>query len=316
MKNIKLVEVASELAAGTRGASLGIGALKTASFNKKSKYFAKYPVCSVPTHNEGLLNDVQNPYAKRIVSVRKVLENTANCLQETLEEGSFPLVLGGDHSTAGGTLAGLKRIYPDKEIGVIWVDAHADLHTPYTTPSGNMHGMPLAMASALDNLNCQINEPSETTVEEWNRIKAIGGNKPSIEPQNIIYFGVRDTEAPEESLMKEYSIKNFTVAEVRNKGVEATLSEAFERLSHCDLIYVSFDVDSMDPEISRGTGTPVPNGFTVEEATEINIGLIENEKVVCWEMVEINPTLDEHNRMADTAFGILEKVTEVYENNR
>jgi arginase len=312
MKKIKLVEVASELAAGTRGASLGIGALKTASFNKKSKFFAQFPVCSVTTHNDGLLEDVQNPYAKRIVSVRKVLESTADCLTETLQEDYFPLVLGGDHSTAAGTIAGIKAKYPEARIGAAWIDAHADLHTPFTTPSGNMHGMPLAMAASIDNLESQINNPKEETLSEWSKIKLIGGEEPKIKLEDIVFFGVRDTESPEEDLMRRHNIRNFTVDEVRRRGTDDTVAEALDLLKDCDFIYVSFDVDSMDPEISSGTGTPVPHGFSVQEARELNLHFIREKKVVAWEMVEINPTLDQNNRMADTAFGILEAVVAEY----
>lgn len=306
MERIKFIEVASELAAGTRGASLGIGALKTASLNKGSDFFKKYPCMAVPTINDHLFEDVMNPYAKRIPQVRMMLERTCGAIENTLREGTFPVVLGGDHSTAAGTICGIKTAMPNKRLGVIWIDAHADLHTPYTTPSGNMHGMPLAIAANIDNLECQVNEPKEETIAEWEKIKNIGLSGPKIDPSDIVFIAMRDREEPEKAVVSRHGIRNFAVEELRAKGVQAVVEQTLEALAHCDVLYVSFDVDSLDPEISRGTGTPVPGGLTAEEGMELNRLFIKEQKVVCWEMVEINPTLDSHNHMAETAFEILE----------
>jgi arginase len=221
-------------------------------------------------------------------------------------EKKFPIVLAGDHSTAAGTIMGIKAANPEKRLGVVWIDAHADLHTPYTTPSGNMHGMPLAMVTQLDNKDCQINEPGSETISYWEKIKKIGGDFPKIQPKDIVFISVRDTEEPEDYLIHHYGIKNFSTAEVRELGIEKVAAQALEILAECDQIYISFDVDSLDSSISVGTGTPVPNGLTVEEAINLNAELIKDKRVCCWEIVEVNPTLDTENTMAEIAFEVLE----------
>ena len=314
MEKLKIVEVSSELAAGTRGASLGVGAIKTASLNKGSDFFRKYKTTAVPTINEMLFEDVENPTAKHIHEVRIMLERTCEAVSDTMNKGFVPIVLAGDHSTAAGTICGIKNANPHKRIGVIWIDAHADFHTPYTSPSGNMHGFSLAIAAAIDNLECRVNDPRESTLQEWEEIKKIGVDGPKIVPEDVVFIGVRSTEEPEECLMENHGIRNFTVSEVREKGVKNIAEEALARLAHCDLIYVSFDVDSMDPEeISEGTGTPVPNGLYDDEAKELNRLLVQHPKVCAWEIVEVNPTLDEHNAMAETAFEIIESTVRAFE---
>ena len=315
MEKIKFIEVASELGAGTRGASLGIGALKAASLTNNSTLFKEYPSHIVSTLNEHLFADIVHPYAKCIPQVRLVLERTCKAVQDAFEEGVFPIVLAGDHSTAAGTISGVKAAMPQKRLGVIWIDAHADLHTPYTTPSGNMHGMPLAIVTNIDNKECQVNEPVPETVTEWQRAKNIGIEGPKLEPSDIVFISMRSYEEPEKAIINRYGIRNFDMLEVRTKGVEAIAKEALQLLAHCDMIYVSFDVDSMDPEISCGTGTPVPDGISVEDCVELNRLLIGEPKVVCWEMVEINPTLDNCNQMAQAGLQVLEAAVKVRTSN-
>ena len=173
MSHIKIVENTSEIGAGTRGASLGVGALKVVAHNKKSGFFGKYEKIVVQDEND-LLNDVTEfQYAKRINGLVKVYERTTDVISNVLENGHFPLVLSGDHACAGGTIAGIKQQFPNKKLGVIWIDAHADIHTPYTTPSGNIHGMPLATALGTDNKDSQVNEPMPETKEFWKKLKNI-----------------------------------------------------------------------------------------------------------------------------------------------
>ena len=309
MRNIKLVEVRSEIAAGTRGASMGIDALKVASLDKKSDFFARFDPINVPDANSFLWKGNRHPYAKYIDGVFQVLTNVYQTIQSLRLDKTFPIILAGDHSTAAGTIMGIKAAHPEQRLGVIWIDAHADLHTPYTTPSGNMHGMPLAMCIGTDNLECKINEPQEETVSHWEEIKKIGGDKPKILAEDIVYIAVRDTEEAEDFLIKKHHIKNFTIDEVREEGITAIAQKALTRLEACDQIYISFDVDSMDSAISKGTGTPVPEGLTVEEAKALNAELIKDKRVCCWEIVEVNPTLDTENLMAENAFEVLESTT-------
>jgi len=312
---IQLIENKSELGAGTRGASLGIDALRIASLNKGSDYFLKNKVITLKNNNEMLFNSVKLASAKRIKGIVKVFSRVCDQVEKTLTEGKFPIILAADHSSAGGTIAGIKKKYPNKRLGAIWIDAHADLHSPYTSPTGNVHGMPLATAIAFDNKECQVKEPSKEAIKYWTELKEMGGTSPKIRTEDIVFFGVRDTESPEDELMLREGIKNFTVAETREKGIEKACIEALQILKNCDIIYISFDVDSMDCDlVSTGTGTPVPNGYTPEEANSIIQNLIPSEKLICFEMVEINPTLDnKKNLMAETAFDILVNTTNTLE---
>jgi len=309
MRDIKLVEVRSEIAAGTRGASLGIDALKIASLDKTSDFFTKFDPINVPDANNFLWRGNKHPHAKYIDGVYQVLKNVYSTIESLRLEKLFPIVLAGDHSTAAGTIMGIKAAHPEKRLGVIWIDAHADLHTPYTTPSGNMHGMPLAMCIQTDNKDCEANQPAEETVQYWEKIKKIGGDAPKILAKDIVFISVRDTEAPEDFLIKKYGIKNFSTEEVRKLGITKVAAEVLDVLRDCDQIYISFDVDSLDSSISKGTGTPVANGLTVKEALELNTELIKDKRVCCWEIVEVNPTLDSENLMAENAFDILEATT-------
>ncbi|EAZ83218.1 arginase [Algoriphagus machipongonensis] len=309
MRDIRLVEVRSEIAAGTRGASLGIDALKVASLDKKSDFFTQFDPINVPDANNYLWKGNKFPHAKYIDGVYQVLKNVYSTIESLRMEKKFPIVLAGDHSTAAGTIMGIKAADPKKRLGVIWIDAHADLHTPFTTPSGNMHGMPLAMCGRTDNIDCQVNSPDEDTLIYWEKIKNIGGEFPKIDLQDIVFITVRDTEEPENHLMKEYGIRNFSTKEVREKGVKAIATQALEQLKDCDQVYISFDVDSLDSSISVGTGTPVADGLTVEEAIQLNAELIKDKRVCCWEIVEVNPTLDSENLMAENAFEVLEVTT-------
>lgn len=309
MRKIKLVEVRSEIAAGTRGASLGVDAVKIASLDKKSNFFTQFDPINVPDANNFLWKGNKHPHAKYIDGVYQVLKNVYSTIESLRLEKKFPIVLAGDHSTAAGTIMGIKAAHLEKRLGVIWIDAHADLHTPYTTPSGNMHGMPLAMVSKIDNLDCKINQPSTETLTFWDKIKKIGGDSPKINPEDIVFISVRDTEEPEDFLIKKYGIKNFSTSEVRELGISKVAQEALHILKDCNQLYISFDVDSLDSSISVGTGTPVPNGLTVEEAIQLNAELIKDKRVCCWEIVEVNPTLDTENTMAEIAFDVLEITT-------
>lgn len=309
MKNIKIIEVKSEIGAGTRGASLGPDAIKIAALDFGSTFFKKYKSVKIKTENKLLLEPVTHPYGKRIRGVYALYERISAEIQKTLagENPAFPIVLSGDHSTAGGTIAGIRMAFPGKRLGVIWIDAHSDMHSPYTTPSGNMHGMPLAISLGEDNLENKINNPDQVTTEHWEKLKNIGGINPKITYSDLILITVRDTEAQEDHLLKKHKVRNFPVTEIRRKGVERISIEALNLLDQCDLIYVSFDVDSMDSSISKGTGTPVPNGITEREAGNLVFHLMKSPKICCLEVVEVNPTLDKENQMAENAFEILSK---------
>lgn len=289
---------------------MGIDAMKIASFKRHSNFFMRFEPVSIQDENRLLYGDPQFEFAKYAEGVYTMVERVCNTISGLREEGLFPIVLAGDHSTAAGTICGIKQAHPDRRLGVIWIDAHADFHSPYTTPSGNMHGMPLAMVTAMDNEECEQNDVEEETEAIWEKIKQIGGNGPKIDPRDIVYIGVRDTEKPEDHLINKYEIRNFTTEEINHRGVKKVAKEALKVLKDCDQIYISFDVDSLDTKVSKGTGTPVPNGLKKEQAIELNRELIKDKRVCCWEIVEVNPTLDTENKMAENAFEILEATTD------
>src|SRR5579863_1042592 len=195
MKQIKLIEVKSEIGAGTRGASMGVDALKIAALDFGSYFFKKNKSVKVPVENLLLLEPIRNEFAKRIKGVYSISGKLSKEVQKAVEApNTFPIILSGDHSTAIGTIAGIKMAYPDKRLGIIWIDAHADIHSPYTTPSGNVHGMAMAAMVDNDNLENKINEPVEETKEYWEKIKSLGGVKPKVLSSDVVYVALRDTE--------------------------------------------------------------------------------------------------------------------------
>ena len=311
-KAIKIIKNRSDIGAGTRGSDMGIDAIEIAAINQGSEYFNEYEFEDVKTHNESIYDKYRSSVAKRIEHVVQQCNRVCHSVKNNLEDDYFPIVLSGDHSSALGTISGIKAAYPDQTLGVIWIDAHADLHSPFTTPSGNIHGMPIAAALGEDNLNFQVNAVAADIQEHWNKMKNIGIDGPKFSADDLVYFGVRDTEEAEDSQIDKLNIRNYKVDEIRYRGLETCASEALVKLAHCDSIYLSFDVDSLDCDlISYGTGTPVSRGFDQYEIIEIINQVIRTNKVVCIELVEVNPLLDtKGNKMAETAFQVLEAITE------
>ncbi|MDX2001512.1 MAG: arginase [Chitinophagales bacterium] len=309
MKKVKIIEIKSEIGAGTRGSSLGVDAIKIAALDYRSQFFKQYPRVEIANENHLLLEPDENPYAKRIKGVVAMYDRISSEVKQTMLAGEFPIFLSGDHSSAGGIIAGLKMAFPEENIGVIWIDAHADLHTPYTTPSGNLHGMPLAVSLGEDNLSQKINKPIPDTVENWEKLKNMGGIKPKIAGNDIVMIGLRDSEPQENYLIRKLKIKRFSVKQLKKVGVEKVTLEVMQQLRHCDKIFVSFDVDSLDSKISKGTGTPVRDGMSEREVKSLILNLLEEDKVCAFEIAEINPTLDKENLMAEIAFEILQMAT-------
>ena len=311
MKVIKIIKNRSDIGAGTRGSDMGIDAIEIAAINQGNDFFHKHLFQYVETHNETIYNKNNNNFAKRIEHVVEQCERVANAVSDNLTQGFFPIVLSGDHSSALGTISGIKAANPNKTLGVIWIDAHADMHSPFTSPSGNIHGMPLAAALGIDNLDCKINDPENITTEHWNNLKNIGTKGPKLIPQHLIYFGVRDFEQAEQFAIEKNNIRLIKVEELRYRGLDICVKEAIGKLLDCDLIYISFDVDSMDCDnISYGTGTPVPHGLFPTEVMQIITTLLNTKKVCCIEFTEINPLLDNKgNKMAETAFQVLDHIS-------
>lgn len=311
MKNIKLIEVPSEIGAGTRGASLGIDAIKIAALDSMSNFFVHFPSEKIPDENHMLFEPIASPYAKRIKGIVSMYDKVSKAVMDTIKNNFIPVVLTGDHSISGATIAGIKMAKPKSKLGVIWIDAHADLHTPYTTPSGNVHGMSLATAIAEDNAEFAIHEPDELTKSQWNYLKEIGKICPKVLPENVLFISLRDFEKEEKGLIDKYGMRVITTNEVRRKGPESIVKSSIRYLSDCTDIFVSFDVDSLDSSISRGTGTPVSNGLKEREAEDLISKFMQNRKICGFEVAEVNPTLDKENLMAEIAFNILQRSVNV-----
>jgi arginase len=311
LKNIKLIEVPSEIGAGTRGASLGIEAIRIAALDFMSNFFIHFPSEKIPTENKLLYEPIESPYAKRIKGLVTMYDRVSRSVSEAIKHNFFPVVIAGDHSTSGATIAGIRLAKPKARLGVIWIDAHADIHTPYTTPSGNLHGMPLAVSINENNEECAVHEVDEPTAKQWNALKNIGKIAPKVLPEDIVYVSLRDFEKEEKFLIDKYDIKVVSTKEVRNKGAENVVRAVLRYLSDCTDIYVSFDVDSLDSSISKGTGTPVGNGLKEREAEDLISKFMQNRKVCCFEIAEVNPTLDRENLMAEIAFNILQRSVNV-----
>jgi arginase len=311
MKNIKLIEVPSEIGAGTRGASLGIDAIKIAALDFMSNFFVHFPSEKIPTENNILFEPIVSPYAKRIKGIATMYDKVSKAVNESIRSNFFPVILSGDHSMSGATIAGIKMAKPKSKLGVIWIDAHADLHTPYTTPSGNMHGMPLATALAEDNIENAVHDLDPDTKRQWDDLKHIGKISPKVLGEDIVLISLRDFEKEEKALIEKYGIKVITTSEVRRKGPENIVRSVIRYLGDCSDIYVSFDVDCLDSSISKGTGTPVSNGLREREAEDLVSKFMQNRKICCFEITEVNPTLDKENLMAEIAFNILQRCVNV-----
>jgi len=311
MKNIKLIEVPSEIGAGTRGASMGIDAIKIAALDFMSNFFIHFPSEKVPHENKLLYEPIESPYAKRIKGIVSMYERVSKAVSDSLKNNFFPVILSGDHSIAGATMAGIKMARPKSKLGVIWIDAHADLHTPFTTPSGNVHGMPLAAALDEDNAEDAVHQLDDETIKYWNQLKNMGKIAPKVLPEDVVFISLRDYEKEEKHLIDKYGMKVISTNEVRRKGPENIVRAVIRYLGDCTDIYISFDVDSLDSSISKGTGTPVSNGMREREVEDLISKFMQNRKVCCFEIAEVNPTLDKENLMSEIAFNILQRSVNV-----
>lgn len=316
-KKIQFIFNPSELGAGTFGASLGPAAIQTAARKSKNDFFGNYTILEIQDKNQLLDQPTPFQFAKRIDGIKSVAIELSDKVSTALRNRTFPFLLSGDHSSGAFTIAGIRKAFPSKRLGVVWIDAHGDLHSPFTTPSGNLHGMPLAIALGEDNLEMQKNKPDELTHNYWNELKSLSGVCPMINPNDLVFIGVRDTEKEEDFLMEKHGIRNIKVEEVRKNGVEQTLVEINQLLKDCDILYVSFDVDSMDPDqTSYGTGTPVKNGLTIQEARSLLVELANDSRTTCIELVEVNPCLDDKvNKMAEVAFELIQSIAQTIEKN-
>lgn len=228
----------------------------------------------------------------RLLNLEEVIDvstSLANRVHEVVTEKKIPLVLGGDHSIAIGTLAGLGDHF--KNLGVIWFDAHADLNTPDTTPSGNIHGMPLAVSIGIGH----------------ERLVQIRKYAPKIKPENVIIIGARSVDPGERELIRELGIKVYTMHEIDRLGMALVMEEAISYLKGLavDGLHLSLDLDGLDPLYTPGVGTPVPGGMTYREGHLAMEMIQESGMLTSAEFVEVNPILDEKNKTADVAVELM-----------
>ncbi|MBL7785574.1 MAG: arginase [Chitinophagales bacterium] len=332
---IKFVEVESGLCGqspyGKMGAELGIDAIKLVAITKGSTLFIdneSLVSVSIQEHYDYQKNNTEqyfyDMYPRNLVTARHidyllpVCQKVATDIANELRAGSFPFVLAGDHSTAAGTIAGIRQALPDKKLGVVWIDAHGDLHSPYTSQSGNMHGMPVGVSLALEQHEREWynNAVPEDVAEKWRRLCHLGNISPKIDFADLVFIGIRDLEEAEWDIIKQHNIKHFRGGIDRyadthssnfmnNFTMHQIYMATIEHLSHCDIIYVSFDIDSVDGGLVPGTGTPVPHGLNVAQARDLLSHFWHNPKVVALEMVEVNPLLDIKNQTAVVAYELI-----------
>lgn len=226
---------------------------------------------------------------RNLKEVTEACNELANKVSEVMDKGQFPLVLGGDHSIAIGTLAGLADRY--ENLGVIWYDAHADLNTGETSPSGNIHGMPLAVSLGLGH----------------DSLMNIRGFAPKIKPENVVIIGARSIDPGERELIKEKGIKVFTMHEIDKLGMTEVMDQAMAYLKerNVDGVHLSLDLDGIDPIYTPGVGTPVPGGITYRESHLAMEMLHDSKMITSAEFVEVNPILDEKNKTADVAVALM-----------
>jgi arginase len=222
-----------------------------------------------------------------------VCRRSHDLVRKSLGEGSLPLVLGGDHSLSIGTVSAVAAHYAATEegIGLIWVDAHTDMNTPETTPSGNIHGMALAVLTGQGG-------PES--------LQAMAGFTPAVHPGNVCVIGARDVDAPEKDVVKDAGIRVFTMAEIDERGMAACMDEAIARVTSGTAgFHLSFDLDGVDPMVAPGVGTPVAGGLTYREAHLVCEKVARSERLLSLEVVELNPVLDAENRTGKLAIGLM-----------
>ncbi len=310
--DVRLIEAASEIGAGKRGASMGMSALRVAAWKNGSDLFGHAEESILRDENDVLYEDDNTPNAHHIDGLIRFESDLAYEVYKFLRSNIFPMVIGGDHSIAIGSVSGTKMAYPNERIGVVWIDAHADLHSPLTTPSGNVHGMPLSLLMNIEKKG--RNKPRVYTMDTWDRLRKIGMSGPKLLPSDLVFIALRDYEPEEEAIIREHNIKVITVEDLRKKGADVVVKETMDHLAACDRLHVSFDVDSLDPSISIGTGTPVPNGLFLDEARALLSGFCADQKTATLDVVEINPALDIGNAMAEAVLTVLEPLFPILRN--
>ncbi len=289
VRHIRVLGVPLDMGASRRGVDMGPSAMRVAGLESRLealghevKDAGNVRVEIAETQKLGEEN------ARFLKPIAETCTRTAEAVVKALEDGQTPLVLGGDHSLATGSVSGVAEFYRRKnqKIGLLWMDAHSDINTPETSPSGNVHGMPLAALLGM--------EPK--------RLSGIFNFAPKVDPQNAILIGVRDIDTAERENIRKSGIHVYTMRDIDERGLRVVMEEAVHAASDGTAgFHVSLDMDWIDPEDAPGVGTPVRGGATYREAHLAMEIIADSGKMVSFEIVEVNPVIDEHNRTADLA---------------
>jgi arginase len=283
-RRVAIIGAELDLGAGRRGVDMGPSAIRYAGLGER---LAALGIASEDWGNVYTqireTADPGDPNARFLPQIRETCEQIADRVRQAAEGGLTPLVRGGDHSVAIGSIGGLASLHGPG--AVLWFDAHGDLNTPETTPSGNVHGMPLA--AALGRAGAAFES------ERW--------PLPSIEPNRVALIGIRSLDPGEREVVKETGIAVYTIADVDRRGVEPVLVEALERVSGAPFVHVSVDLDVVDPDVAPGVGSPVRGGFSYREAHLMMELVAESGLLSSLELVEVNPILDHENETAGLA---------------
>jgi len=283
--NIDLIGVPIDFGQGRRGVDMGPSAIRyaglAAALQRIRHVVQDNGNVPVPITEHCTVED---PKLRFLNCILEVAAEIADAIETSLRAGHFPLTLGGDHSFSFGSIGGAARV---KKLGVIWMDAHGDFNTTATTPSGNIHGMPLAALCGYGDA----------------RLVNLAGNSPrSIDPKNVVVLGARDLDSEERDLLHAAGVSVIATEQVDRVGMYQAVQRAIEIAGRdTEGIYLSLDLDSLDPVFAPGVGTPVPGGLTYREAHLACELIAESGKLVAMDLVEVNPILDEHNRTAVVA---------------
>jgi arginase len=285
-QKVRIIGVPMDLGQSRRGVDMGPSALRGAGLQARIKQLGQQVEdignLSVKQPEEMPVGEKR---AKYLQEIAETCQNVAVTVDKSLDEGFLPLVLGGDHSIAAGVAAGVAAFFrkDKKQIGYLWLDAHGDMNTPDSSPSGNVHGMPLAAIMGYG---------APELVD-------LLGFKPKAEPGNIVIVGARDLDAQERKIVKKSGIHVFTMRDIDERGMREVMSDALKYcMDDTAGIAVSLDMDFVDPSDAPGVGTPVRGGVTYREAHLAMEMIADSEAMVSLEIVEINPIIDEHNRTA------------------
>ena len=288
-RTIRVIGVPLDLGQSRRGVDMGPSAVRVAGLEARLEELGhvvedagNIDVAIAEQRHEG------DPHAKYLKEITAICAKNAELVLETLDSGEIPIVLGGDHSVAAGTVAGVAEFYrrQNQKIGLVWIDAHTDINTPESSPSGNVHGMPLAALCGLG--------PSE--------LANIFGFSPKVHPENCVLVGVRDIDFIEKENVRKAGIAVFTMRDIDERGMRTVMEEALRIAGRGTAGYhVSLDMDWVDPEDAPGVGTPVRGGATYREAHLAMEIIADHGRMLSFEIVEVNPVIDEHNRTAELA---------------